>query len=315
MQSFIQSCLTRSALLGVLMGTTFVGLGGLGGDAIASQPQIPDPSATVKSDHWTFQSLKSLVERYGCVVNPSGIYFQQPSATPSRYEMAAMVNECLDRIGDRFTTPEDRVAALTLFKEFKPEHDVLRARADQLELRTTTLEAQQFPSTTKVIVEPEFYGQFPGLQPTHWSFQAIQSLSIRYHCTPQTSSTLTAQGTATSRYDMAIALNTCLSRIGDRFANQKDLETAQALQKEFKRETEIFKKNEDILSIPTLPPLKAEQFSPSTKLGGPVVSPVKSSPDLKKVEDRTATLESQQFSTTTKIQGEAVVTFQGGGFR
>jgi chaperonin cofactor prefoldin len=276
---FIRSCLTRSALLGVLVGTTFVGLCGGGGDAIASQPQIPDPSATVKSDHWTFQSLKSLVERYGCVVNPSGIYFREPSTTPSRYEMAAMVNECLDQIADRFTTPEDRVAALVLFKEFKPEHDVLRARADQLERRTTTLEAQQFPSTTKVIVEPEFYGQFPGLQPTHWSFQAIQSLSMRYHCTPQTSSTLTAQGAATSRYDMAVALNTCLNLIGHRFANQKDLETAQALQKEFKPELTTLKDRVDFL------------------------------------EDRAATLEAQQFSTTTKIQGEAVITFQGGGFR
>jgi hypothetical protein len=315
MQSFIRSCLTHSALLGVLVGTTVAGFCGVG-SAIAIQPKNAAPAA-VKSNHWAFQSLNSLIERYGCViVSSSNVPFQAINA-PTRYEMAAALNECLDKIADRFKTTEDRISAQALQKEFKREIDILQPSIGSLAAWTATLESQQFSTINHPVGEVAYFSPFPGLllQPTHWSFQAVQSLIERYQCILNAPDTPNRNSSATSRYEMAALISTCLNRIGDRFANQKDLETAQALQKEFKRETEIFKKNEDILSIPTLPPLKAEQFSPSTKLGGPVVSPVKSSPDLKKVEDRTATLESQQFSTTTKIQGEAVVTFQGGGFR
>jgi hypothetical protein len=276
MQSFIRSSLARSAFLGALVGFTLAGFYGAEGTAIAAQPQNANGLTTIKFNHWTFQSLKSLVERYGCVINSSGLYFQ-PSATPSRYEMAAAVNECLDQISDHFKTPEDRVAALTLFKEFKSEMETLRSRVP-LDCRAATLESQQCSLTTKVIVEPEFYGQFPGLQPTHWSFQAIQSLSRRYHCTPYTPTT-SGGGAATSRYEMAVSINTCLNMIGHRFANQKDLETAQALQKEFKPELTALKDRIDFL------------------------------------KKRTETLESHQFSPTTKLQGQAIITIQGGGFR
>jgi Carbohydrate-selective porin, OprB family len=312
MQSFALACLARSAFLGALVGVIWTGFYGAGCAAIAAQPQSTHTLATIKSNHWAFQSLKSLVERYGCVINSSGLYFQ-PSATPSRYEMAAAVNECLDQIADHFTTPKDYVIAQALVKEFKPEMDVLRSRVPQ-DCRAATLESQQFSTspipqgevvlfgtessselalktravtpdiqhcslTTKVIVEPEFYAQFPGLQPTHWSFQAIQSLSMRYHCTPNLSNTMSRKGTGTSRYEMAVSINTCLNRIGHRFANQKDLEIAQALQKEFKPEL-------------------AALIDRSNSL-----------------KNRTEALKFNQFSTTTKFQGQAIITIQGGGFR
>jgi chaperonin cofactor prefoldin len=277
MQSFARSYLTRSALLGVLVGTTFVGFCGVGG-AIAAEPKNANALETINSSHWTFKSLKMLAERYGCVISGSGIYFP-PNDTSSRYEMAAAVNECLDQISDRFYTKEDQVAAQALFKEFQKEVAILRERGDSLEKHTATLESQQFSPTTKVFVEPVIYSQFPGLQPTHWAFQAVWSLAQGYRCTSDTPNTLNSKGTATSRYEMAVLLNTCLNLIGHRFANQKDLETAQALQKEFKPELTALKDRVDFL------------------------------------ENRAATLEPQQFSTTTKLQGQAVVTFQSGGFR
>jgi Carbohydrate-selective porin, OprB family len=312
MQSFVLPCLVRSAFLGALVGVIWTGFYGAGGAAIAAQPQSTHALATIKSNHWAFQSLKSLAERYGCVINSSGLYFQ-PSATPSRYEMAAAVNECLDQIADHFTTPKDYVTAQALVKEFKPEMDVLRSRVTQ-DCRAATLESQQFSTspithgevvlfgtesnselalktravtpdvqqcslTTKVFVEPEFYAQFPGLQPTHWSFQAIESLSKRYYCTPNLSSTMRGKGEGISRYDMAVSINTCLNMIGHRFANQKDLEIAQALQKEFKPELATLTDRVDF------------------------------------IEKRAEALQFHQFSTTTKLQGQAIITIQGGGFR
>lgn len=271
MQTPILPFLTRSAFFGALAGSVFAGFYGGQGLAIASPLQNTGTSAIIQSDHWAFKSLKSLVERYGCVINAAGSYFP-PNATPSRYEMAAAVNECLDQIADRFTSSDDRGVAQALAKEFKSEMAVLRSR--ELQLRTT-LEAQKLSSTMKVSVDPEFYGQFPGLQPTHWSFQAIESLSKRYHCTPNHLS----EGEALSRYGMAVAINTCFNLIGHRFANQTDLETAQALQKEFKPELTALK---DRLTF---------------------------------LEKSAETLQSHQFSATTKFQGQAIITIQGGGFR
>ena len=309
MQSFMLSSLTRSMFLGALAGATLVGFCGVGGGAIAAQPKSDNGLETINSSHWTFKSLKTLAERYGCVVNPSGVYFQ-PTDILSRYEMAAAVNWCLDQIADRFETKADWVAAQTLFKEFKKEVAVLRERREHLEERTATLESQQISPTTKVIVDPVIYSQFPGLPPTHWSFQAAQSLSQRYGCVPYAPNVFSSKGGTISRYEMAIFLNTCFNLIGHRFANQKDLETAQILQKEFNSEITEHKNRVDFLKAPAT--LEAQQFSTDTKIEGEVIT-TKDRVDF--LNTRAATLELQQFSPTTKLQGQAIITIQGGGFR
>jgi hypothetical protein len=316
MKSFILSCLTRSVFLGALAGATLVGFYDEERIAIASpqesaaQPQNTDDAlATINSDHWTFKSLKTLAERYGCVISASGMYFP-PSSTPSRYEMAAAVNECLDQIADRFYTADDQVAAQTLFKEFKKEVEILRERRERLENRTATLESRQVSPTTKLFVSPVIYSQFPGLQPTHWAFQAAQSLSQRYRCVPYAPNVFSGKGGATSRYEMAAFLNTCLNRIGHRFANQKDLETTKMLQQEFNAEIIAHKNRADVLKSPAI--LELQKFSTNTKIEGEAIT-TKDRVDF--LNTRAATLELQQFSPTTKFQGQAIVTIQGGGFR
>jgi Carbohydrate-selective porin, OprB family len=285
MQFFILACLNRSALLGMLAGTTLVGFCGVGGSAIAAhqesavQPQKDATSSVaIPLNHWAFQSLKALVKRYGCEVSLSSLHFQS-AHVPTRDEMATALNECLDQIANHFETMEDRSAAQALQKEFKQESETLRAKTRILEDRAAILKARPLPSTSKLIVDRAYNPQFP-VQPTHWSFQAVQSLAERYQCTPNTPDGIfSGKVGAISRYEMAAFLNTCLNRIGHRFANQKDLETAQALQREFKPELTALKDRVDSL------------------------------------EDRAAMLEPQQFSTTTKLQGQAIITIQGGGFQ
>jgi porin len=149
MQSFVFSCLARSAFLGALVGVIWTGFYGAGGAAIAAQPQSTHALATIKHNHWAFQSLKSLVERYGCVINSSGLYFQ-PSATPSRYEMAVSINTCLNMIGHRFANQKDLEIAQALQKEFKPELATLTDRVDFIEKRAEALQFHQFSTTTKL---------------------------------------------------------------------------------------------------------------------------------------------------------------------
>jgi hypothetical protein len=62
---------------------------------VTSVSQLSD----VQPTDWAFQALQSLVERYGCIAGyPDGTYRGNRALT--RYEFAAGVNACLDRINE-----------------------------------------------------------------------------------------------------------------------------------------------------------------------------------------------------------------------
>lgn len=123
---------------------------------VTSVSQLSDVSPT----DWAFQAVQSLVERYGCIAGyPDGTFRGNRQAT--RYELAAALNACLDQISDRFATKEDLDALKALQEEFAAELATLRGRVDGLEARTSTLEAQQFSTTTKLAGEAVF--TFSGL--------------------------------------------------------------------------------------------------------------------------------------------------------
>jgi hypothetical protein len=113
----------------------------------------------VQPTDWAFQALQSLVERYGCIAGyPDSTYRGQ--RTLSRYEFAAGLNACLDRITDLITTAtadavtrEDLAALERLQQEFATELAVLRGRVDALEARVSELQANQFSTTTKLTGE------------------------------------------------------------------------------------------------------------------------------------------------------------------
>ncbi|MBM5823242.1 MAG: porin [Cyanobacteria bacterium K_Offshore_surface_m2_011] len=97
----------------------------------------------VKPTDWAFQALSNLVERYGCVAGyPDGTFKGRQAMT--RYEAAALLNACLDRI----TEVTDELKRL--MDEFEKELAVLRGRVDGLEAKVGELEATQFSTTTKL---------------------------------------------------------------------------------------------------------------------------------------------------------------------
>ena len=92
---------------------------------------------------WAYQALANLVEQYGCVAGyPNGTFRGNRAMT--RYEAAALLNACLDRITE--VTDELR----RLLKEFETELAILKGRVDGLEARVGELEATQFSTTTKL---------------------------------------------------------------------------------------------------------------------------------------------------------------------
>jgi Carbohydrate-selective porin, OprB family/S-layer homology domain len=116
----------------------------------------------VQPTDWAFQSLQSLVERYGCVAGYPGGTFRGNRAL-TRYEFAAGLNACLDRVNELIATAtadlpnKDDLATLQrLQEEFTAELETLRGRVDQIEARTAELEGKQFSTTTKLVGEAIF---------------------------------------------------------------------------------------------------------------------------------------------------------------
>ncbi|HIK14615.1 MAG TPA: iron uptake porin [Leptolyngbyaceae cyanobacterium M33_DOE_097] len=131
-------------------------------DASMSQVTSVSQLTDVRPTDWAFQALQSLVERYGCIVGYPDRTFRGNQAL-TRYEFAAGLNACLDRISELiaantadFVKQEDLDALKKLQEEFAAELATLRGRVDALEARTTTLEKQQFSTTTKLTGEVIF---------------------------------------------------------------------------------------------------------------------------------------------------------------
>ena len=109
----------------------------------------------VQPTDWAFQSLQTLVERYGCIAGyPNGTFRGNRALT--RYEFAAGLNACLDRIneliaaGNSNAGGEDLSTINRLQSEFSSELATLRGRVDAVEAKTAQLEANQFSTTSKL---------------------------------------------------------------------------------------------------------------------------------------------------------------------
>jgi len=73
-------------------------------EQVTSVSQLRD----IQPTDWAFQALQSLVERYGCIAGyPDGTY--RGNRTITRYEFAAGVNACLDKIQESISKQTDNL--------------------------------------------------------------------------------------------------------------------------------------------------------------------------------------------------------------
>lgn len=126
--------------------------------------------------------------------------------------------------------------------------------------------------------------QLSDVQPTDWAFAALQSLVERYGCIAGYPNGTYRGNRAMTRYEFAAGLNACLNRVNELIATattdlvrKEDLGTLQRLQEEFAAELATLRGRVDVL------------------------------------EARNAELEANQFSTTTKLSGEAIVSVVSAG--
>jgi hypothetical protein len=120
---------------------------------VTSVSQLSD----IQPTDWSFQALQSLVERYGCIAGyPDGSFRGNRAMT--RYEFAAGLNACLDRLTEliasstgNLASRDDLEALQRMQEEFAPELAVLRGRVDVLEARTAELESNQFTNSITIL--------------------------------------------------------------------------------------------------------------------------------------------------------------------
>ena len=122
--------------------------------------------------------------------------------------------------------------------------------------------------------------QLRDVSPTDWAYEALRSLVDRYGCISGFPNQTYRGNQPLSRYEFAAGLNSCLNQIERLIASQdsvasEDLDTVSRLGQEFEAEL--------------------------ATIGGRV----------DEIESRTAVLEDSQFSTTTKLEGEAVFGISG----
>ncbi len=107
----------------------------------------------VASEDWAYEALRSLVERYGCIVGFPEQNFQG-KRTITRWEFAAGLNACLEQIERLIVSSEtflreDLETLQRLVQEYEAELAALGTRVNNLEGRVAFLEDHQFSTTTK----------------------------------------------------------------------------------------------------------------------------------------------------------------------
>ena len=119
--------------------------------------------------------------------------------------------------------------------------------------------------------------QLNDVQTNDWAFTALQSLVERYGCTAGYPNRTYSGNSTISRNEFAAGVNACLLKINQLVANntdnavkQEDLIVLQRLQNEFQTELQEVEKRVSSLSERT-DKLQTNQFSPSTRLLGQAI--------------------------------------------
>jgi hypothetical protein len=132
-------------------------------------------------------------------------------------------------------------------------------------------------TTSTSIGQVTSVSQLSDVQPTDWAFQALQSLVERYGVIAGYPDGTYRGNRALTRYEFAAGLNAALDRVNELIAagladavTREDLLTLQRLQEEFSAELATLRGRVDTLEARTAE-LEANQFSTTTKLNGEVV--------------------------------------------
>jgi hypothetical protein len=138
------------------------------------------------------------------------------------------------------------------------------------------VEAQMVDAENQAMSQVTSVSQLSDVKPTDWAFQALQSLVERYGCIVGYPDRTYRGNRALTRYEFAAGLNACMDRVNELIAattsdlaKKEDLATLQKLQEEFAAELATLRGRVDALDA-KVATLEKQQFSTTTKLFGNV---------------------------------------------
>ncbi|HBK97377.1 MAG TPA: porin [Microcoleaceae bacterium UBA10368] len=210
---------------------------------------------------------------------PTSLSAEQPVAEPSSTVVPANLSET-----PAAAAPSTAVVPANLSAE-KPA-----AQPEQISQSTPlTVESQSQSNSLEQINQYSAEGsdesaagqvtsvsQLSDVRPTDWAFQALQSLVERYGCIAGYPDGTFRGNRAMTRYEFAAGLNACLDKVTElikgtgNLATKEDLASIQKLQEEFAAELATLRGRVDALEARTAE-LEANQFSTTTKLNGEVI--------------------------------------------
>ncbi|MCC5639975.1 iron uptake porin [Nostoc sp. CHAB 5844] len=246
---------------------------------------LPQPPV-IQSDNGVQQPME---ENLSPSVSPAEITppeFMQPDSTSQ--VIAAPVNHKYQNLLDKvhknisshnsFSQDSQPLADTTHTLEITPEF----SPSAQLPISPESPAATEFSESDDQMSQVTSVSQLDDVQPTDWAFSALQSLVERYGCIAGQTNGIYLGNSAVSRYEFAESLNICLNQIQELITkntanniSNEDLDAIQRLQTEFQTELQEIAQRIDVL------------------------------------ENKNIELQSHQFSTTTRLFGQAIFSLQG----
>jgi len=151
------------------------------------------------------------------------------------------------------------------------------AKAEMTSVDTLTQVSQYNQEGKSAQSQVTSVSQLSDVKPTDWAFQALQSLVERYGCIAGYPDKTYRGNRAMTRYEFAAGLNSCMDRVNDLIAaatadmvKKEDLATLRKLQEQFAAELATLRGRVDSLETKTAL-LEKQQFSTTTKLAGEVI--------------------------------------------
>jgi len=141
-----------------------------------------------------------------------------------------------------------------------------------------------------------------------WAFQALQALTEQYDCVSQE----TTDNQTMTRYEFATKLNACILKINNsnfENFNRETLTTIQKLQTEFSAELATFHNRVDLLEQ-KVATLETQQFSPQVELAGEVIFAVTGVAGGKKANSRTKPI-NDNFVLSDRLRLSLEASFTG----
>ncbi|MBD2594720.1 carbohydrate porin [Nostoc spongiaeforme FACHB-130] len=187
-------------------------------------------------------------------------------------------NNSLVNVPQKSAIINSQVAAhetkLILADGSQPESPAIKGEP---ELQDSSVSNESQTSDNNDSAQVTSVSQLSDVQPTDWAFQALQSLVERYGCIAGYPNGTYRGNRAMTRYEFAAGLNACLERVNELIATatadlvkKEDLATLQKLQEDFSAELATLRGRVDALEARTAE-LEANQFSTTTKLNGEVI--------------------------------------------